>query len=74
MKTIKNIILNQKENILNLMDNYEILNKLGGGSFAEVYKAIEKKTGEYVAIKILKKKYSNWEECLELRETKSLKK
>ena len=56
------------------MDNYEILNKLGGGSFAEVYKAIEKKTGEYVAIKILKKKYSNWEECLELRETKSLKK
>ena len=43
MKTIKNIILNQKENILNLMDNYEILNKLGGGSFAEVYKAIEKK-------------------------------
>ena len=74
MKTIKNINLNQKENILNLMDNYEILNKLGGGSFAEVYKAIEKKTGEYVAIKILKKKYSNWEECLELRETKSLKK
>ena len=74
MKAIKNIILNQKENILNLMDNYEILNKLGGGSFAEVYKAIEKKTGEYVAIKILKKKYSNWEECLELRETKSLKK
>ena len=74
MKTIKNINLNQKENILNLMDNYEILNKLGGGSFAEVYKAIKKKTGEYVAIKILKKKYSNWEECLELRETKSLKK
>ena len=56
------------------MNNYEILNRLGGGSFADVYKAIEKKTGEYVAIKILKKKYSNWEECLELRECKSLKK
>ena len=56
------------------MDNYEILNRLGGGSFADVYKAIEKKTGEYVAIKILKKKYNNWEECLELRECKSLKK
>ena len=56
------------------MNNYEILNRLGGGSFAVVYKAIEKKTGEYVAIKILKKKYSNWEECLELRECKSLKK
>ena len=25
------------------MDNYEILNRLGGGSFADVYKAIEKK-------------------------------
>ena len=37
------------------MDNYEILNRLGGGSFADVYKAIEKKTGEYVAIKALKK-------------------
>jgi serine/threonine protein kinase len=56
------------------MNNYEILNRLGGGSFADVYKAIEKKTGEYVAIKILKKKYANWEECLELRECKSLKK
>ena len=56
------------------MNNYEILNRLGGGSFADVYKAIEKKTGEYVAIKILKKKYNNWEECLELRECKSLKK
>ena len=25
------------------MNNYEILNRLGGGSFADVYKAIEKK-------------------------------
>ena len=56
------------------MNNYEILKRLGGGTFADVYKAIDKKTGEYVAIKILKKKYSNWEECLELRECKSLKK
>ena len=55
------------------MNNYEILKRLGGGTFADVYKAIDKKTGEYVAIKILKKKYSNWEECLELRECKSLK-
>ena len=38
------------------MNNYEILKRLGGGTFADVYKAIDKKTGEYVAIKILKKK------------------
>ena len=56
------------------MENYEIICRLGGGSFADVYKAIEKSTGEYVAVKVLKKKYTNWEECLELRETKSLKK
>ncbi len=37
------------------MNNYEILKRLGGGTFADVYKAIDKKTGEYVAIKILKK-------------------
>ena len=56
MKTIKNINLNQKENILNLMDNYEILNKLGGGSFAEVYKAIEKKNRRICSNKNFKKK------------------
>lgn len=56
------------------MEAYDILCRLGGGSFADVYKAIEKKTGDYVAIKVLKKKYSNWSECLELREAKSLKK
>ena len=56
------------------MDNYEILTRLGGGTFADVYKAIEKKTRELVAIKVLKKKYSSWEKCVELREYKSLKK
>ena len=49
-----------------------MLTRLGGGSFADVYKAREKSTGELVAIKILKKKYKKWEECLELRECKSL--
>ena len=56
------------------MDNYEILTRLGGGTFADVYKAIEKKTRELVAIKVLKKKYNSWEKCVELREYKSLKK
>ena len=56
------------------MEDYEIINRLGGGSFADVFKALEKSTGEYVAIKVLKKKYSKWEDCLELRECRSLQK
>jgi serine/threonine protein kinase len=54
------------------MEDYEMITRLGGGSFADVYKAREKSTGELVAIKILKKKYKKWEECIELRECKSL--
>ena len=56
------------------MEDYEMITRLGGGSFADVYKAREKSTGEYVAIKILKRKYSKWSDCLELRECKSLQK
>ena len=56
------------------MDDYEIIKRLGGGSFADVFQAIEKSTGEQVAIKVLKKKYTKWEDCLELRECKSLQK
>ena len=54
------------------MEDYEIIERIGGGSFADVYKAKEKSTGEFVAIKTLKKKYKKWEDCLVLRECKSL--
>ena len=56
------------------MEDYEILERLGGGSFADVYKAKEKSTNTLVAIKVLKKKYSKFEDCLDLRECKSLQK
>ena len=49
-----------------------MLTRLGGGSFADVYKALEKSTGDIVAIKVLKKKYKKLEECEELRECRSL--
>ena len=51
-----------------------MITRLGGGTFADVYKAKEKSTGDLVAIKVLKKKYKKWEDCLELRECSSLQK
>ena len=39
-----------------------------------MYKATNTKTGELVAIKKMKQKYTNWNECIELREIKSLRK
>ena len=56
------------------MENYEIIERIGGGTFADVYKAKEKSTGELVAIKTLKRKYKKLEDCLELGECKSLHK
>ena len=37
-------------------------------------KAVNKKTGEVTAIKKMKKKFYSWEECMALREIKSLRK
>ena len=45
------------------MENYEIIERIGEGAFADVYKAKEKSTGEFVAIKILKRKYKKLEDC-----------
>ena len=47
---------------------------MGDGAFGTVYKASNIKTGEVVAIKKMKQKYSSWNECIELREVKSLRK
>ena len=56
------------------MEKYQTIDFLGEGSFAKVSKAKDLKTGEVVAIKKLKKKYSTWQECVDLREVKSLNK
>ena len=56
------------------MEKYETIDFLGEGSFAKVSKAKDLKSGEIVAIKKLKKKYSTWQECVDLREVKSLNK
>lgn len=56
------------------MEKYETIDFLGEGSFAKVSKAKDLITGDIVAIKKLKKKYSTWQECVDLREVKSLNK
>ncbi len=56
------------------MEKYNTLKQLGDGTFGSVLLANVKHTGEQVAIKKMKKKYYSWEECMSLREIKSLQK
>jgi serine/threonine protein kinase len=43
------------------MEKYKIIKELGNGSFGIVYKATNTTTGETVAIKKFKQKYTNWD-------------
>ncbi|MEE4247649.1 MAG: protein kinase [Kangiellaceae bacterium] len=56
------------------MDRYRVLKNIGNGTFGQVVKAVNRGTGEIVAIKKMIKKYYSWEACLTLREIKSLRK
>lgn len=56
------------------MDKYKILKTLGDGTYGSVVQAQNKQSNEIVAIKKLKKKFYSWEECMALREIKSLRK
>ena len=56
------------------MRRFEELEVVGDGAFGIVTKCRDKETGEIVAIKKMKKRYSSFEECLQLKEVKSLRK
>ena len=56
------------------MEKYDIIRRLGGGSFADVFLGKEISTSDMVAIKVLKKKYRKLDQCYELREVVSLQK
>lgn len=48
------------------MDQYEVLEELGSGSFGVVYKAIERASGDIVAIKQVSLKM-DFSSCLEIK-------
>jgi protein kinase len=56
------------------MNRYRVSKTLGDGTFGSVMKATNKQSGDVVAIKKMKKKFYTWEECIKLREVRSLKK
>ncbi|XP_031502285.1 cyclin-dependent kinase F-4-like [Nymphaea colorata] len=56
------------------MDKYTLIKEVGDGTFGTVWRAIHRQTGELVAVKKMKRKYYSWEECMNLREVKSLRK
>ena len=56
------------------MERYRILKHVGDGTYGIVSKAVNRSTGETVAIKKMKTKFYTWEACLALREIKSLRK
>uniref|UniRef100_A0AAZ1XBU8 non-specific serine/threonine protein kinase n=1 Tax=Oreochromis aureus TaxID=47969 RepID=A0AAZ1XBU8_OREAU len=56
------------------INRYTTLKQLGDGTYGSVLLAKSNETGEVVAIKRMKRKFYSWDECLNLREVKSLKK
>jgi len=56
------------------MNRYVTLQQLGDGTYGSVVLGQRVDTGEKVAIKRMKRKYYSWEEAMNLREVKSLKK
>jgi protein kinase len=57
-----------------LMKRYEELEVLGNGAFGTVTKSRDRQSGEIVAIKKMKQRYASFDECLQLKEVKSLRK
>ncbi|OXB76558.1 UNVERIFIED_CONTAM: hypothetical protein H355_004764 [Colinus virginianus] len=56
------------------MNRYRTIRQLGDGTYGSVLLGRSIESGELIAIKKMKRKFYSWEECMNLREVKSLKK
>ncbi|NXI45289.1 ICK kinase, partial [Galbula dea] len=56
------------------MNRYTTIRQLGDGTYGSVLLGRSVESGELIAIKKMKRKFYSWEECMNLREVKSLKK
>jgi male germ cell-associated kinase len=54
------------------MDKYSTVKVIGDGTYGSVIKAMNRRTGEIVAIKKMKKKYYKWSSCVDQKEVESL--
>lgn len=56
------------------MKRFEEIEVLGDGAFGTVTKCRDRETGDFVAIKKMKQRFTTFDECLQLKEVKSLRK
>ena len=56
-----------------VLDYYKFVKKIGKGAFGEVYLAIHKLTGKYVAIKCMKNHFDTFDQVNNLREIQALR-
>ncbi|CAD6334983.1 unnamed protein product [Miscanthus lutarioriparius] len=56
------------------MERYKLLREIGDGTCGNVFMAYNVETNEIVAVKKMKRKFFQWEECVSLREVKALQK
>jgi protein kinase len=56
------------------MDRYTPIDTVGNGAFGIVTKCVERETGQLVAIKKMKERYRSMDQCVDLKEVKSLRK
>ncbi|XP_015699021.1 cyclin-dependent kinase F-3 isoform X1 [Oryza brachyantha] len=56
------------------MERYKVIREIGDGTCGNVFRAYNTETNEIVAVKKMKRKFFQWEECISLREVKALQK
>lgn len=54
------------------MHRYKLQRQLGDGTYGTVWKAVNRSSGETVAIKMMKRRFKAWDECVSLREVSCL--